>query len=66
MNCLLCQHSFKGIETEQVRQTLCQYCVDGSNFEPISSNKFGELLDMTERQRELIESEFEKYMEQLK
>ena len=63
MDCLLCQHSFRGIETEQVRQTLCQYCVEGSNFEPISSDQFGELLDLTECQRELIESEFEQFIE---
>lgn len=63
MNCLLCQHSFKGIETEQVRQTLCQYCVEGSNFEAISSSQFGELLDITENQRELIEIEFEQFIE---
>ena len=60
---ILCQHGFKGIEAEKVRDILCQHCVEGSNFEPISSDQFGELLDITENQRELIEREFEQFIE---
>lgn len=60
-NCILCQHSFNGIEAEKVRDILCQHCVEGSNFEAISGDQFGELLDITENQRKVIEREFDDY-----
>lgn len=59
--CLICQHSFVGVESDTVRKTLCQYCVNGSNFENLSILQFSTLLDLTENTREQIETEFEQF-----
>ena len=57
--CIACEHSFVGIEQE----TPCKYCKAGSKYEPVSTDNFSLLLDQTERQRELLEAEFDNFIE---